>query len=204
MPLKLYRLKEVLKVTNNKNSFEMKQEELVDRYNPCMLKAKSDRERGEIFIEFVLERERMRHNCFEAGAQRDEIDRRTLSKLANSFALGPEFSRDEAIFRRLVADPASAIRYIDQFHEQNSAAQSERASKPRPKSKDKITEKIEEILSVNLKLSAKAVARDLEDSDEITLIEEEFRHNDDASTLKFSNLPNRVADAKKRLKKDSG
>ena len=204
MPLKLYRLEEVLKVTRNKISFEEKQEKLFKHFNHRMLKAKSGKECGELVKEFVMKRERMRHSCFEAGARRDEIDQHTLSKLANSFALGPKFAIHEATFRRLVDDPEGAINYLEQFHEQNSAAQSERASKPRPKSKDKITEKIEEILSANLKLRAKEVARELENCDEITLIEEEFRHNDDASTLKFSNLPNRVADAKKRLKKDSG
>ena len=53
-------------------------------------------------------------------------------------------------------------------------------------------------------LSAKEVGQALEISDEITIIEEEYRHSEDASTLKVSNRPNRVTDAKKRLKKDSG
>ena len=169
-----------------------------------MLKATSDTERGEIMKDFVLKLERMRHNCLETGAVRDEIDRQTLSKLANPLELGPELSRDEGIFRRLAVDPAAASRYWDQSHKQLSAAQSERASKPRPKSKDKITGEIEEILSVNSKLSAKEVGQALETCGEIKVIEDEYRHYDDASTLKVSNLPNRVTDAKKRLKKDSG
>ena len=186
------------------HSLKEQQERLSEHFDLLRLKATSDTERGEIMKAFVLNIERIRHNCVKSGAERDEIDRRTLAKLANPLALGPEFCRDEGLFRRLAVDPAAASRYWDQSHEQLSAAQSERASKPRPKSKDKITEEIEGILSINPKLSAKEVGRALEICDEITLIEEEYRHCEDASTLKVCNLPNRVTDAKKRLKKDSG
>ena len=188
----------------DRSSLKEQQEKLAAHFDLLRLKATSDTERGEIMKDFVLKLERIRHNCFEAGAERDEIDRRSLAKLANPLELGPEFCRDEGIFRRLAVDPAAASRYWDQSHKQLSAAQSKRASKPRPKRKDKITEEIEEILSVNPKLSTKGVGQALEICDEITMIEEEYRHSEDASTLKVSNLSNRVTDAKKRLKKDSG
>ena len=58
-------------------------------------------------------------------------------------------------------------------------------------------------MSVNPKLSAKEVGQALEIYDEITIIEEEYHHREDASRLKVRNLRGRVSDAKKRLKKDS-
>ena len=188
----------------NKGFLQEQQERLAEQFEQLRLMATSDTERGEIIKDFVLQSERMRHNCFEPGAERDEIDRRTLEKLADPLELGPEFSRDEAIFRRLTTYPATASRYWDQSHKQLSAAQSERASKPRPNNRDKITMAIEEILSDNPKLSAKEVGQRLTSGADVILIEEEFRHCEDASTLKIRNLPNRVTDAKKRLKKDSG
>ncbi len=188
----------------DKSSLEERQEKLAEHFDLLRLKATSDTERGEIMKDFVLKLERMRHNCSEYGAERDEIDRRTLAKLADPLELGPEFCRDEGLFRRLAIDPAAASRYWDQSHKQLSAAQSERASKPRPNNRDKITMAIEEILSDNPKLSAKEVGQRLTSGADVILIEEEFRHCEDASTLKISNLPNRVTDARKRLKKDSG
>jgi len=188
----------------DKSSLKDQQEKLAEHFDLLRLKATSDTERGEIMKDFVLKLERMRHNCFEPGAERDEIDRRTLAKLADPLELGPEFCRDEGLFRRLAIDPAAASRYWDQSHKQLSAAQSERASKPRPNNRDKITMAIEEILSDNPKLSAKEVGQRLTSGADVILIEEEFRHCEDASTLKVSNLPNRVTDAKKRIKKDSG
>ena len=193
-----------MEVTMDKSSLEERQEKLAEHFDLLRIKATSDTERGEIMKDFVLKLERMRHNCSEYGAERDEIDRRTLAKLADPLELGPEFCRDEGLFRRLAIDPAAASRYWDQSHKQLSAAQSERASKPRPNNRDKITMAIEEILSDNPKLSAKEVGQRLTSGADVILIEEEFRHCEDASTLKISNLPNRVTDARKRLKKDSG
>ena len=193
-----------MEVTMDKSSLEERQEKLAEHFDLLRIKATSDTERGEIMKDFVLKLERMRHNCSESGAERDEIDRRTLAKLADPLELGPEFCRDEGLFRRLAIDPAAASRYWDQSHKQLSAAQSERASKPRPNNRDKITMAIEEILSDNPKLSAKEVGQRLTSGADVILIEEEFRHCEDASTLKIRNLPNRVTDAKKRLKKDSG
>ena len=187
----------------NKVFFQEQQARLAEQFEQLRLKATSDTERGEIIKDFVLQSERMRHNCFKPGADRDKIDRLTLEKLADPLELSPEFCRDEAIFRRLTIDPSAASRYWDQSHKQLSKAQSERASKPRPKNKDKITEEIEGILSVNPKLSAKEVGQALEIYDEITIIEEEYNHREDASRLKVRNLRGRVSDAKKRLKKDS-
>ena len=187
----------------NKVFFQEQQARLAEQFDKLRLKETGDTERGEIIKDFVLQSERMRHNCFKPGAERDEIDRLTLEKLADPLELSPEFCRDEAILRRLTIDPSAASRYWDQSHKQLSKAQSERASKPRPKNKDKITEEIEGILSVNPKLSAKEVGQALEIYDEITIIEEEYHHREDASRLKVRNLRGRVSDAKKRLKKDS-
>tara|TARA_B110000238_G_scaffold179704_1_gene203185 strand:- start:680 stop:1249 length:570 start_codon:yes stop_codon:yes gene_type:complete len=188
----------------NKGFLQEQQERLAEQFEQLRLMATSDTERGEIIKDFVLQSERMRHNCFEPGAERDEIDRRTLEKLADPLELGPEFSRDEAIFRRLTTYPATASRYWDQSHKQLSTAQSEKASKPRKGSKDKITLEIERILLGDPRQSAKQVGRALEAHDKITFKNDEYSHADDQSTLKFINLPSRVSDAKERLNKKSG
>ena len=191
-------------MTINRTSFKEQQEKLAEQFEQLRLMATNDTERGKIIKDFVLQSERMRHNCVEPCAERDEIDRRTLEKLADPLELGPEFSRDEAIFRRLATDPAAASRYWDQSHKQLSTAQSERASKPREGSKDKITLLIEQILLENPKQIAKQVGRALEAHDKITFKNDEYSHADDQSTLKFINLPSRVSDAKKRLNEKSG
>ena len=125
-------------------------------------------------------------------------------RLRNPQFLGPECVVAEVVFRRMAVNFTDGYSYLDRTINAKNAAQSDRASKPRPKSKDKITDEIEEVLSGNPKLSAKAVGQALETCGEITLIDEEYCHSEDASRLKVSNLHSRVTDARKRLKKDSG
>ena len=124
-------------------------------------KAETDEAAAEMILEFVLQRERMRAGVTKAGAKRDTIDQRTLGTLSNPTKLGPEFSRDEAIFRRLASEPLSAVAYLKAAIEQRSRAQSDRASKGRPSRKDYITEIIEEIVAVNPAISAKEVGEKL-------------------------------------------
>ena len=134
----------------------------------------------------------------------DKIMAETEERLRNPQNLGPECVVAEVVFRRMAVNLTDGYSYLDRTINAKNAAQSDRASKPRPKSKDKITDEIEEVLSGNPKLSAKAVGQALETCGKITLIEEEYHHSEDASRLKVSNLRSRVTDAKKRLQKDSG
>jgi len=134
----------------------------------------------------------------------DKIMAETEERLRNPQNLGPECVVAEVVFRRMAVNLTDAYSYLDSTINAKNAAQSERASKPRPNNRDKITKAIEEILLDNPKLSAKEVGQRLTSGADVILIEEEFRHCEDASTLKISNLPNRVTDARKRLKKDSG
>lgn len=78
-------------------------------------------------------------------------------------------------------------------------AQSKRASKPRPRSRDSITTAIEEILEDAPKLTAKEVGQALEGREDIDLIGDEYRHRSDSSALRESNLASRVSDARKRV-----
>lgn len=175
--------------------------QLVEDWLKKLSEAPNDEAAAEILLDFVLARERARAGITKAGPRRDAIDRRTLKTLGNPTNLGPEFSRDEAIFRRLVSNPPSAVAYLKAAIEQRSRAQSDRASKGRPRRKDFITGDIEEIVAVDLSISAKEVGEKLRNVGDITLNEGEYRHKIDASTLKESNLASRVSDAKKRLLK---
>ncbi|MFD1195709.1 hypothetical protein ACFQ3C_13625 [Seohaeicola saemankumensis] len=175
------------------------QDELAQVWQPKFDQAESDAERGAILLEFVLERERFRSGITAPGEERDGLDRKTLEKLCHPETLGPKFSRDEAVFRRLASDPASAATYLMQAIRERNEQQSARARKPRPRRRDSITRLIENIVMHNPKISAKDLGRKLETDCDITLLDAEYRHNIDASVLKVSNLPSRVSDARKRL-----
>jgi hypothetical protein len=184
--------------------FSEVQDELAAR---CQLKfdlARTDEEQGEIIFNFILERERLRRNATVAGPGQDAIDRETLKTLQNPFSLGPDLSIAEVVFRRLCVDPSSAAAYLNAALQQRSAAQSRRASKPRPKARDGITQAIEEILEDRPRMSAKHVGLALKDHDEVFLQDNEYRHRFDASTLRVSNLASRVSEARKRVSDQPG
>lgn len=175
------------------------QGELAARFGLALDRAQTDDERGQIIRDFILERERFRHGLTEPGLLRDALDRATLAKLNRPSQLGPEHSIREGVFWRLYADPGSAAVYLDAAIRQRSAAQSKRARQPRLANRDAITRLIEEILEGDPKMSAKEVGLALEESADICLLGDEYRHTSDASTLKVSNLASRVSDARKRV-----
>ncbi|WP_085308410.1 hypothetical protein [Planktotalea arctica] len=181
------------------------QSQLAEEWQKKFDDAQTDEERGQFQRGFVLQRERVRAGVTVAGSERDEVDRKTLEKLSNPTELGPELSLHEVIFRRLASDPASAVVYQRTAAAQRSKAQSVRASKSRPKRRDCITGIIDELVAENPKIAAKQVGKRLMDDCDITILEGEYRHNIEGSTLKEENLPSRVSEAKKRhLKSISG
>jgi hypothetical protein len=181
------------------------QSQLAEEWQSKFDDAQTDQERGKLKRGFVLQRERVRAGVTAAGSERDEVDRKTLERLSDPTELGPEFSLHEGIFRRLASDPTSAVVYQRTAAEQRSKAQSDRASKSRPKRRDCITGIIDESVAVNPGIKAKQVGKYLKLDCDITILEGEYRHNIDGSTLKETNLPSRVTDARKRrLKSFSG
>ena len=178
-------------------SFEDVQSALVEAFERKLESVKSDEAQGQLLLEFALERERRRRGVTTPGESRDEVDRQTRSELSNPDSLGPEHSVREGAMRRLVEDPAGAVRYLKTALEQRSEKQSDRASKPR--ARKSITKAIEDILEENPDLPAKGVGRELAQHPDIILLDGEFRSTVDADTLNENNLASRVSDAKKRI-----
>lgn len=180
------------------------QDDLAARCGVALDQAQTDDERGRVILNFILERERLRHGLTDPGPRRDALDRETLAKLNGPADLGPEHSISEVVFRRLCENPASAAAYLESAMQQRSKAQSKRARQQRPGSRGAITRVIEDILEDDPDMCAKDVGFALEQSAEISLIEDEYRHSFDGSTLKVSNLASRVSDARKRVSGQPG
>lgn len=180
------------------------QDDLAARCGLALDQAHTDDERGRVILNFILERERLRHGLTDPGPRRDALDHATLAKLNSPTELGPEHSISEGVFRRLNENPASAAVYLDSAMKQRSIAQSKRAKKQRPRKWDAITRIIQEILEEAPGMSAKQVGEELEEREDILLLDDEYRHVKDASVLKVSNLASRVSDARKRVSGQPG
>ena len=187
----------------DETTFEADRKRLIDRY---LAEAPPDGEEcnkdsGEAIFTLILEAERLRHCVTEPGEERDRVDAQTIAVLQNSYKLGPEDSVAEAVFRRLPKNAEAAAEYADVYVKIQISKQSQLAQKERPRARDSITRKIEDIVGKETcKLPAKVVGRMLEVDADIELIEDEYRHKD-GSTLRVVNLPSRLLDTRERISK---
>ena len=182
-------------------SFEARQKQLIKEWEEEATGAETEDEVGHAILDLFLKSERLRRGVEAPSPEQTVVDCETVEKLADARSLGPEFSFAEAAFRRLVDDPASAIKYIEQSKANFSQAQSRAARKARPKSHDSLTKLINSIVAETPTISAKEVGRKLEANEDVQFDASlrEFVHLDDRSCLNEKNLASRVSDAKKRV-----
>ena len=91
------------------------------------------------------------------------------------------------------------MRYLEANVQKQSELQSNRAKANRRGSYDSITKLINEIVDGEPKMTALEVLDELKRTDGIVILDDEIRNNQDAQTMKVSNLASRVSDAKKRF-----
>ena len=181
--------------------FEDRQKQLIEEWERNAKSAETEDEVGRALLDLFIERERIRRGVETPSPAQILVDCETLEQLKNARSLGPEFSFAEAAFRRLVDDPASAIKYIEQSKANFSQAQSRAARKARPNRHDNLTKLINSIVAKTPNISAKEVGRKLEANEDVQFNASlrEFVHDDDRSSLNEKNLASRVSDAKKRV-----
>lgn len=152
-------------------------------------------------IGYILAREQLRHRVKPDTPASAAIDQRTLATLEEPDMLDPAHSVFEVFIYRLSRDPAGAVQYLTKSVEDRSAAQSERAKGDRPKRWDCITRAIVDYLQDNLSATAKEVGAYLRADPDIDLIDGEYRHRHDASTMSEKDLAQRVSYHRVRLRK---
>jgi hypothetical protein len=184
-------------------SFEEVQRRLAEQFLQEAGTMETDEELGTAFLDFVLQRERLRHRLEGPGPEQEKVDRQTLARLYHQTELSSEYSVAESVFKRLAKDPSHAIRHLKEAAEALSARQTSRARSPRPRSYSSITRLINDIVANDLTIPARKVQAELLLIDGIVLLDDEIRNLQDGDSVKQGNLPSRVSDAKRRAKKQS-
>lgn len=183
----------------DEQSFEQVQKRLTDKFLQAASTIEADEELGAAFLDFVLQRERLRHRIEGRGPEQQKVDQQTLERLYHQTELDPEHFFAESIFKRLVKDPASAMRHFRQAIDERSSTQSKRAKSARKGSYGSITRLINDIVRDDPRISTAAVLDELAAISGIIISDGEIRNTQDAETMKVSNLPSRVSDARKRF-----
>jgi len=181
-------------------SFEARQKQLIKEWEEEVKGAETEDEVGHAILDLFLKSERLRRGVEAPSPEQTVVDFETVEKLGDARSLGPEFSFAEAAFRRLVDDPASAIKYIEQSRANFSQAQSRAAQKLRPTSYDPFTVLINDWVTAEPNIKAKQIGERLRKHSDIDYDRQtgEFS-TEDRYTLKESNIASRVSDAKKRV-----
>lgn len=187
----------------DEQTFEQVQKQLTDKFLQEASTTETDEELGAAFLDFVLQRERLRHRVEYPGPEQEKLDRQTLERLYHQTELGPEYAVAEGVFKRLAKDPSHAIRHLKEAAEALSARQTSRAENPRPRRYGSITRLINEIVADDLTIPARKVHAELLRIDGIVLLDGEIRNMQDGDSLQEGNLASRVSDAKRRAKKQS-
>lgn len=185
-------------------SFEQVQKQLADEFIGGASDLETDQELGAAFLDFVLQRERLRRGVEVPGPEQVEVDRETVDRLYHQTELSHEHHFAESIFKRLANDPTSAIRHFREAVEARSALQSHRARKTRRSRYGSITRLINDIVRDEPNIATKAVLKELLLVEGIILIDGQIRNTQDGDCMDEQNLASRVSDARKRFKKNSG
>lgn len=161
----------------------------------------TDEERGKALLDFVLKRRRLQYRITDDDPRRTAFDAATIRGFIDPDELEPTHSITEAFLRRLQKNPTEAVAYLTRHLDARNAAQSARAKKER--TRDIFTHLIEDIVEDQPNIRAKEVERQLCARDDVQEDQGQLRYLNDPATMRLSNLPSRVSDAKKRLKRNS-
>ena len=157
---------------------------------------------GQAFLEFILERERIRRGVTEKGPRRDTIDYETLQTLKNAQLDEPKHMFSQVVLQRFARDPADAVAYFMRvIHEKAvelSKQQQKRAKKPRRGSLSPISKLIDEIVTDNPRIAANGLRHELKEHDGIIEINDELRDTVNTDSIKIKALKDRLYRAKKR------
>lgn len=187
--------------TKMERKLSKEQMRCVDAFRDAATSAESDEDLGLAILELYLKLARMQREAKFDDAHRADIDAETKDRLQDLTELAPEHSLFEGFSRRLASDPLAAMRYLSDHISARSADQSKRAKRPRRR--DVFSQRIDELVADDPDIPAKTVEARLLEIEGIILLDGELRHVETAETMRLSNLPDRVSEAKKRRKKNS-
>ena len=157
------------------------------------------------YLNYVLQRERIRRGATSTSVRQDAIDYETLEALKNAQMDDSQFVESEAIFRRLGTDPATAGRYYEQLitqkAEQLSLKMSNIAKKPRPEARKICSEAITRFVSREPQITSKELLQRFKDDEDFEVGDELITHITERDVMKTSALPMSLSRAKKKHKK---
>jgi hypothetical protein len=159
------------------------------------------------YLNYVLQRERIRQGATDAGQRQDAVDYETLVTLKNADSDDPQHAHAMLAFQRLGVDPIKAVEYVDRLITSRQTEISRKmttiAGNQRPRGRKPFAKIIDEIVKTDPSISRNSLLQRLKKHEEISIKNDEIICNSTRDVMTVDALRGALSRSKKRVSKKS-
>ena len=157
------------------------------------------------YLNYVLQRERIRREAMVAGQRQDAVDYETLVTLKNADSDDPQHAHAMLAFQRLSVDPIKAAEYVERLITSRQTELSQKmtdiASKQRPRGRKPFAKIIDEIVRQDPSISRNSVLQRFKKHEEFNVINDKIICHEPHDEMPVSGLSQALSRSKARLLK---
>ena len=157
------------------------------------------------YLNYVLQRERIRQGATDAGQRQDAVDYETLVTLKNADSDDPHHAHAMLAFQRLSVDPIKAAEYVERLITSRQTELSQKmtdiASKQRPRGRKPFAKIIDEIVRQDPSISRNSVLQRFKKHEEFNVIDDKIICHEPHDEMPVSGLSQALSRSKARLLK---
>ena len=158
------------------------------------------------YLNYVLQRERIRQGATDAGQRQDAVDYETLVTLKNADSDDPQHAHAMLAFKRLSVDPIKAAEYVERLITSRQTELSQKmtdiASKQRPRGRKPFAKIIDEIVRQNPSISRNSLLQRLKKHEDLSIKNDEIVYNPTRDVMTIDALRGALSRSKKRVSKN--
>ena len=159
------------------------------------------------YLNYVLQRERIRRDAMDAGQRRDAVDYETLQTLKYADSDDPQHAHAMLTFQKLAVNPIKAFKYLERSITDKqieiSRNMSVIASNERPKGRKPFAKIIDAIVKTKLNISRNSLFQELKKHEDLSIKNDEIVYNPTRDVMTIDALRGALSRSKKRVSKKS-
>ena len=159
------------------------------------------------YLNYVLQRERIRRDAMDAGQRRDAVDYETLVTLKNADSDDPQHAHAMLTFQKLAVNPIKAFKYLERSITDKqieiSRNMSVIAGNERPNGRKPFAKIIDEIVRQNPSISRNSLLQRLKKHEDVSIKDDKITCNDTHDVMTVDALREALSRSKKRVSKNS-
>ena len=185
--------------------------EVAERLYPEMIEREYEDEplesKATAYLNYVLQRERIRRDAMDAGQRRDAVDYETLQTLKYADSDDPQHAHAMLTFQKLAVNPIKAFKYLERSITDKqieiSRNMSVIASNERPKGRKPFAKIIDAIVKTKPNISRNSLFQELKKHEDLSIKNDEIVYNPTRDVMTIDALRGALSRSKKRVSKKS-